>query len=180
MSNVLSIYGHAVIDGGEPVGCELHVTQEMVDVPTRLPKPDPSWSMVDEAGHFHAAWQEGRHVEYPTLQTRSRPCDGACGDPSHEESYYVCRICEVEIRPGKISGPHYYAVRGPEEWECVVSAELPLLKAVSIRVTVDGDTEWFGVAQVIKSKNQSFESFEAVPRSWLTGASLLGRRRVAR
>lgn len=186
MSTELNVYGRAIIDGAEPVGCELHVVREVLDVSTNLPKPDPSWSMVDDAGHFHAYDQSAdkrrEWDNYPTLKrlTRHHDCDGSCGGvcggEGYDSTYFTCRVCDVEIDPGVIPGPHYDTMPGLMSWECTVAANVPYQKAVSIRIVRD-DIEWFGVAQA----GGGFAIMaDATPRSRLVGVSPLGRRSVKR
>lgn len=172
MTTELNLIGDAVIDGAAPVPCELRFIRETVDVSTRSPEADPSWSMADANGHYHAASFDGRVVTYPTLATRTRPCDGACGDPDHLESYYVCAICEVEVRPGTIPGPHHRTIPGRSSWECVVDAGVPFGQTVTIRLVHD-DHEWFGLARPTGEVTMS----SAGPvRTRLFGVGPLGNR----
>jgi hypothetical protein len=68
-------------------------------VRSMLPEPDPSWRLIDEAGHGHFATADPAEP-YPTLRWIS---DG-CADPSHGPDcggagHYECPLCEQSISP---------------------------------------------------------------------------------
>lgn len=133
--------GKAIIDGGEPVTAELIETQQVIDISTQGAEPDPSWSTVDEAGHFHARSTDGT---YPTLDRKSehRDCDGGDGSCDDDcEGYSVtvwsCRACGEWIEPGMIPGPHYRTMPGMTDWRLKYRAGQPptgqMGQSVSVR-----------------------------------------------
>jgi hypothetical protein len=93
----------ASINDGPLLPAVYEVDQQVLDISSdRATKPDPAWSLVDDAGHFHAFDADG---SLPTLDgTRvPMPCDGSCGGVCEGEGYsvtrYTCRACGQEVRP---------------------------------------------------------------------------------
>lgn len=82
----------------------LTIETEMIEVTSMLPRLDPHWKFVDQAGHEHHADGTKYQVEYPTLDVREREyyCY-QCLD-LHTESSWVCKLCSEVIEPGT-TGP---------------------------------------------------------------------------
>lgn len=143
------------VDEQGPFPGDLEIEVEEIDISSNLPsyKPDPKWTHVDKAGHFHAITREGK---YPTLETytKHRPCPGGCGDSGCEgttETRYRCRVCRKRVRPGSVSDGWPGMVRkmpGRTYWTVEVRASWPPENAgeAVVRV-VSGDRTWFGVVQ---------------------------------
>lgn len=135
-----------------PVQGVLSVENESDTAWTDLPEPDPRWTFVDAAGHFHARDAEGG---LPTLEIVSEhvDCDGSCGGQCRGEGYTVgrafCRICREEVVPGSIPGPHEVVVANRRSWSVFVE-DGPVFESrrVSVRVEFEGRPTMFGVAQV--------------------------------
>lgn len=114
-----TFYGVGYINEGPPLEGVLKVTQQRIDISTSGPKPDPDWTFVDSASHFHARAGD----EYPTLikKAERRDCDGSCGGVCEGEGYgvtvYSCMLCRERIEPGMIPGPHYDTMPGLCDWE---------------------------------------------------------------
>lgn len=181
--------GEIRIDNGEPVTGTLTVEHNVEIVRSLGPKPDPKWSFVDAAGHFHAFDQNGERRPYPTLTRKSRhhDCDGfhtvdTIDNEDEEcegwdETYYVCRICDEEIEPGEIPGPHETQIAHPDQWRVeTVGADLwnRLGGNVTVRAT-NGETVHFGVALVTSCRSADDPSMCAAT---LLGNGPLGRRTV--
>lgn len=174
-----SLVGVVSINGGEPVAAQLRITQERIDVSTNLPKPDPRWSFTDAAGHFHAYTEE---ETTPTLIVRMvhMPCDGSCGgvcdDEGYDATHYHCRICDEEIEPGTIPGPHYDTMPGLMSWEIAAMVPLNGRAGVSVRFEpTAGAFEYFGVALPGEVTIQG-GSDGITGRTMLHGVTELGRR----
>lgn len=172
--------GTVRINGGAPFRAELEVRQEIIDVSTRSPKPDPRWSAGDAAGHFHARSADGT---YPTLLQTSehRDCDGGCGGSCDGEGYDVtvwsCSICGEQMTPGTVPGPHEQSMPGRSSW--VVRFDGPSLSGpVSVRYEAGGGTVFFGIAHAEVSSltlSAGRSGGAAVASVELTGVSPLGR-----
>lgn len=153
MSPTGQFKGNATIDGVSAIRATLSVHQETVDVSTNLPQPDPRWTFVDEAGHFHARSADGT---LPTLNDRveHRDCDGACGGVCEGDGYdvtvYLCRICGVRVSPGTVPGPHYATTPGLSSWEIRAVVAVPPQPGaeVSVRFDTQGGGCLFGVGIV--------------------------------
>ena len=172
------------INNGPPVAGELVVENQVETVQSLSPKPDPNWSTVDDAGHYHAYAQDqtGGQPPYPTLtpRTRHHDCDGIHLAPTMDdgcegwdETYYVCPICDEQIRPGQLAGPHETRIAGRLDWR--VTANVPPLEidtTVTVRITT-GDREHFGLAVVTAWTSHLDPSHGAAT---LTAAGPLGHR----
>lgn len=105
-------------------------------------KPDPKWTHVDSAGHFHAYGADGTT---PTL-VRSGT-EHWCEDCQDEHWEYVsrCVLCDEEITPGTIhTGPQTEWVAGPVAWTLKVAGYRKVADRISVRVTGDHG-EFFGI-----------------------------------
>jgi hypothetical protein len=162
------------IDDRPAVPGTLDQHQEWQNVDVMGPVPDPKWEHIDTNGHYHA--RDLDEKTYPTLTTRMEhiDCDGSCGGTCDDEGFtvvrYHCAVCDEEVKPGLIDGPHSLTLPGLKSWSATV--EGPSLPAkVSVKVEV-GDEIWFGVAMVTET------SFDAgIYKTTLVGVSPLGRRR---
>lgn len=129
----------------------LHIADNTQTVWTEGPQPDPNWSHVDEARHFHARDDEGG---LPTLDAVPEHVDCGC-ETCNGEGYTIthwhCRICREEITPGSIPGLHSTTIPvGPSEWTVEIADPPPDVahaERVSVRVEM-GETVLFGVATV--------------------------------
>lgn len=143
------------VDEHGPYSGDLQIEYEAIDISTLLPsyKPDPKWTYVDKAGHFHAITKDGK---YPTLEsyTKHRRCPGGCGDFGCEGTYetrYRCRVCAKRVRPGSIEEGFQGMVRkapGRMDWTVEVHAQWPPDTAgEAVARVVSGDRTWFGVVR---------------------------------
>ncbi len=120
-----TFHGIGWLNEGTPMRGTLKVWQERIDVSTSGPKPDPLWTFVDAAGHFHARSGDG----YPTLRSKSvnQPCDGSCGGICQGEGYstteWSCVLCSEQVHPGAIPGPHYESMPGRYDWTAELEGE---------------------------------------------------------
>lgn len=149
--------GEIRINNDPPRAGVLTVEVEAIEV-TTLTKPDPSWSTVDRAGHFHATapvQERGlRRVEYPTLDVRSvhHDCAG-CEDDEECEGYdvseYACRICGETVSPGVLANMFREMAPGRTYWSVEVSGGADLMayqgETVTVRATAGGRTH-LGIA----------------------------------
>lgn len=140
-------------------------------------KPDPEWTHVDKAGHFHA-FAGDRSL--PTLERyeKHRNCDGSCGGICESEGWTEtrrrCRICRKRVKPGyviDVPGGTPQSIPGPSSWCVLVEAhQPPPTGLVSIR-----GRDWFGLADgrigcVTSGSDYVTYSYQAF------GAGELGRR----
>jgi hypothetical protein len=172
------------VNNGEPLAGEFRIARPVDIVMSLGAKPDPHWEMVDSNGHYHAYSTEP--PAYPTLDNRTERvgCDGSCGDEDECEGYSitrrVCRICQEEITPGVISGPHRFEIPGLWEWSVILDGHMPtgrLLGGGTVSVCIDhGDERRWGIAIVTDLYVSSFGEC----RAELMGSGSLGRREGAR
>lgn len=74
---------------------QVRVERDMIEVWSNSPEPDPSWQFTDVHGHEHY-YESG----YPTLQrVWEEPYFCSSCREEHQDSYFVCYICGVEIEP---------------------------------------------------------------------------------
>ena len=116
-----TFHGTGWLNEGSPMSGTLKVWQERIDISTDLPKPDPAWTFVDAAGHFHARSGDS----YPTLSEKliDVPCDGTCGNWDCDGSTlteWSCVLCSEVVKPGKIAGPHYESMPGRYDWSAAL------------------------------------------------------------
>lgn len=125
---------------------------------TELPEPDPRWTFVDAAGHFHARDATGELLTLKAVPEHV-DCDGSCGGQCRGEGYsavrWHCVICQEEIVPGTIAGPHKVVVASRRSWTVAVD-EGPVFRTqrVSVRVEFEGQPPMFGVAHVESSSGR--------------------------
>lgn len=174
-----SLTGTATINSGEPVTAQLKITQERIDISTLGSKPDPKWTFIDVAGHFHARSEDG---ELPTLIGRREHvgCDGSCDlddCEGYDVTHWHCRICDEEIQPGVIPGPHYGTMPGRIDWEVAVQTVINGHGEVSV-VYRSERVEYFGVAIPGDVRIETGFDGSARGRTVLHGVSPLGRRTV--
>lgn len=102
-----AMYGMDIwLNNAGPFRGQVTVETEAIDITSGLTsyKPDPSWTFVDKAGHWHAFTADGKH---PTMEryVKMLPCPGGCNDPGCEgspEERYRCVLCGKRIRPGRV------------------------------------------------------------------------------
>ena len=172
------------INNGPGYPCQANVEHASEIIWSSSPKADEAWSLVDAAGHFHAYDQSADRGgdRYPTLRVRIEeiPCSYAEHDydcTGENITHYHCRICDEEVTPRLIPGPHSFAVPGRTEWRAkltVPAAEVPSFfgEQVSFR-TETGSHELFGIAHVA-----SVSVRDGMADIDLTGVSSLGRRAI--
>lgn len=145
------------INGGEPLPCDLQVERQMIDVSTATArKPDPSWTFVDSAGHFHAFDHEG---QLPTISRREeyiqveREPDCLLDDLDPDEyvdfGYSVlhveCGICGEEIKPHYVPDDPNRVIPGRVAYTLTIRGDVPPDR---FSVLVDTPTKvFFGFGQ---------------------------------
>jgi hypothetical protein len=131
----------------------LNIETERIDITMAGPsyKPDPEWTYVDKAGHFHAFTEDGK---LPTLERYEKhlncdgSCAGVCSDEGYTETRYRCRACGKRVKPGyavKVPGGAQQFMPGRTSWTVTVSGRTQWNADVSVRA-VAGGKEWFGLA----------------------------------
>lgn len=165
-----------VINDGDPVPGELEQNQEVDTVRSMGVIPDPAWEFTDANGHFHA--RDTNLDTYPTLETRIRhvecdgSCNGTCDGEGWTETDYHCAICDEEVKPGTIGGPHTFHIPGPRSWTVKVHGRVPLDEKVTVRI--QGETmTLFGVALSVAVEGDS----SGAEYTTLVGTSPLGSRK---
>jgi hypothetical protein len=144
-----------------PLHGTLSIEDDAQTAQTDAPSPDPRWTFVDSAGHFHARDSKGG---LPTLVSKPEhvDCDGSCGGVCGGEGYTVvrccCVICGEEVVPGTVPGPREVVVNRRRSWKVsVVNAPMSMADRVSVRFEVSGSPPMFGVARVCDGTFQSGE-----------------------
>jgi hypothetical protein len=166
------------IDGGLPARGTLKYGHEMLDISSRTAtKPDPTWTYVDPAGHFHA--YSGN--ELPTLTPRQVhvECDGVHSGPlsdpdepceGYDVTEYHCLACDHEVTPKRVSDAGPKSMPGRPWWTVEVEQQVPFRQTVSVKVTGQNVVR-FGFATAvsfhIEGNGRTITS--------LTGISPLGR-----
>lgn len=184
MTSMITTGDGAHVNDGPGWPGQLRIEYERIDVSSSSPKVDRGWSFVDSAGHFHAA-QEDKTRPWPTLRERIEviPCDHEDHDEDCDGAnihHLHCLICDEEIKPGMIPGPHHETIPGPMSWTAKVSVPVEQANAlmsdrrVSLRFE-SGTVEAWGVAEV--GGNVSYTSGQTFIDLELRGASALGQRR---
>jgi hypothetical protein len=170
------------INNGPAMVGTLSEEQERIPVSSNLPEPDLRWEHTDSHGHFHAH-SDDKDDRYPTLErhVERAECDGSCGGVCEGEGYhtvrYTCRICDEEIKPGSIPGPHHHTIPGMRSWTVQVAGPVSPFEKVSVRVEA-GDTVYFGIAEGTSRSATSWGSDETTYVSDLVGIGPLGRRKA--
>lgn len=165
-----------VINDGDPIPGELEQHQDVETVRSMGALPDPAWEFTDSNGHFHARDTEAD--SYPTLDARTRhvdcdgSCNGTCDGEGWTETSYHCVICDEEIEPGTIGGPHTIHMPGLRSWTVKVYGRVPLDEKVSVRIQAEHVT-MFGVALPVSAEGSS----SGVEYTTLVGTSPLGTRK---
>lgn len=177
--------GYYINEGPRAAG-QIIVDRSVEMVTSLSPQPDKNWTVVDGAGHFHAYDQTAGALDhYPTLLTRVEVVP--CTDAEHDDdcdganiTHFHCRICDEEVHPGLIPGPHTTALPGRTEWSAKVAvsadeaAALHGTKPVSLRADTSGG-HVFGIAHVVGVQISSDDRGTVE----LVGASPLGRTNAA-
>lgn len=128
--------GAVRIDNGPLLRANLRVWTDEVEVTTLgATRPDPSWSKVDNAGHFHA-WDKAGKLPTLKLHTALEGCPLAHCD--HEEcegwerSWYACVECADPVEPGRLPDPGRKFMPGMSHWSVLVT-EIPWDQAIVLR-----------------------------------------------
>jgi hypothetical protein len=183
--------GH--INGGPGYPCQVNIEHDLKVEWSSSPKADESWSFTDAAGHFHAYDQSTDKYaldHYPTLLTKRErvACDHSDHDPDCDGAdifHYHCRICDEEIMPGLIPGPHSFVIPGRKQWYAKLTVPVADLNGLGEQVSfrmadLDGaleageNAELFGVARVDRMEVGS----DGRATLDLVGIGPLGRRAV--
>ena len=190
------ITGQVTIDSGDPLPGRITIEQEWIRVRSEhATKPDPSWTLTDDAGHWHAFAEpekEGMAADLPTCnrETVQMPCDGSCGGICGGEGYsvdrYSCRACGQEIKPRRI--PDHAArdigeaIPGLKDWTLEVeSYDRPIPHALgklfSIRMESETGT-FFGIGGVAdyRVRHDVDANYDYHAMLTITSAGPLGRR----
>lgn len=176
----------ATINSSGPFPATLTVHQNTINVNSDLPEPDPRWEHVDTNGHYHAYSGEDTN-HYPTLTVRTEhvDCDGSCRGLCDGEGYthdrYHCRICNEEIKPGAMPGPHRHDIPGLKEWSVQVEGYTPdnlatMGDSVSVKLDCEDGPTWFGVALAVEVGLRGSGSSWTDVTVDLVGTDLLGTR----
>lgn len=166
------------IDGEGPFAGDLEQHRDVETVSTMCPAPDPKWEQVDSNGHYHA--RNADEDDYPTLKIHVErvECDGSCGGVCEGEGFtvthYHCQVCDEEIEPGTIPGPHVLSMPGLASWQVTVRSTRTLDGTVSVRVVANESTTLFGVATASGWESDGF----GLVTTTLVGVSPLGRRQA--
>jgi ribosomal protein L37AE/L43A len=138
MSRVIEMRGSVVLDGGEPVACEVRRDQEFITYQTSMAvKPDMSWRYVDKARHIHR-WVKTlageKELKMLISSRRHVACDGRCGDrgcEGYEITVWHCRSCGEEIEPGYVSDNGPRSMPGTVTWMITaLAAPLPVSRLI--------------------------------------------------
>lgn len=178
-----------IVNDGAPTRGELNLERLTETVRSRVAtRPDPTWSMVDDEGHFHAYDQA---FKLPTLTPRTRhvactgehpgyahlgvdepedgePCDG------YDVVEHFCSICAQHVHPRRVREPETTIDRG-ERWEVVVPVDVPKDVQVTVRI-IDGDTVRFGIAVRSGQRAEGSSRGDVQVTTWLVGLCPLGTR----
>lgn len=154
-----TIAGWISVNGGERLPAALTIEQDVRQEWTGLPKPDPAWTFTDSNGHFHAYDLEDDTNRYPTLQAKTEvlPCDNSDHDYECDGvhvTHWHCQICDEEVEPGSIPGPHPFLIEGPKDWRIEVDGRVePAREKIAIQFSsADGTREYFGIAVAMQSR----------------------------
>lgn len=142
------------VNNGVPLPGYLTIEQEYETVWSATgTKPDPGWTLIDDAGHFHTYATGG---DLPTLRSEQRhldcdgSCDGLCDDEGYTVSEWRCRICEQSIEPGRLPGTEVRTIPTLSSWSVELSMDRPAATGtVSVRVQDAVGEVRFGVAVIV-------------------------------
>lgn len=139
------------VNNGEPIPGYLIIDQGYETVwSATATKPDPDWTFIDDAGHFHAYAADGK---LPTLRGEQRhvSCDGSCGglcdDEGYSETEWHCLICGVPVIPRRVPDSQSRRIPTLTTWTVELRTERPIeCGPVTVRIQdARGDVR-FGVA----------------------------------
>ena len=126
----------ASINGGKPVPCGLSIEVDRIDVSTlTASKPDPSWTFVDAAGHFHAFDHDGqlptivRREELVVVESDEQEDGDDDFDEYSEGSYTIthqdCALCGEEIKPSHVPDNPHRTIPGRTSYTLTLNSQLP-------------------------------------------------------
>lgn len=164
----ISVSGLTVrINNGAPLPCSLSSETDCIDVSTYTPPrlPNPDWTFVDGAGHFHAFDGDGK---LPTLRERriehSRRSRRIFRQPRSwlnlewkrrhwYETVLVCDVCGDQISPWWRLGSCHQTVPGLTAWRVRVHEAVQNLGyGVRASLVVDGGSaQYFGFGMITNS-----------------------------
>lgn len=168
-----ALHGATVrINNGDPLPCTLTAETDRIDVSTFTPPrlPNPDWTFIDAAGHFHAFDADGK---LPTLRERKlehsrrryrrvrNPRSWVRIEWTHRrwnETVLVCEVCGEQIKPTWRLGSCYQTMPGRTEYRLRVLSMVPCSEdRARVSVVVDsGSAQFFGFAQASGSRMESF------------------------
>lgn len=137
------------VDAGAERACSLQITTHMVDVSTfsGVTEPDPAWTLVDAAGHFHAWDHQGNlpTLREHTVWTAYDVPDEDTGATGYETTTMRCRICDVPVEPGTVTTHDVgkQLTPGRTEWLIEFDGTAPYECSLVVRTP---DKVFFGVA----------------------------------
>lgn len=183
-----------VNDASTGYDCRIVITRDVHVETSTSPKFDEWWSFTDAAGHFHAYDQtEDRGQSFPTLRERLEkiPCgysdhDVDCG--GENITHYHCRICDEEIKPSMVPGPHTYTWLGLSDWQAELSVvddgAWPTWASmtgdqISLRADAGDGVDLFGIAIVNDVAMSSYPGMTKTTVA-MVGSGPLGQRGVRR
>ena len=115
-----------IIDNEPPTKGEFSIEVEQVEISSFGSDPDPNWTFIDTHGHFHAYTAD---MKLPTLDERAEwheyfEPDEETGETGYTTLHLHCRICDEEIRPGRIDrGGYRRFAAGRTSWTVRVNGE---------------------------------------------------------
>jgi hypothetical protein len=141
-----------IIDNEPPTKGEFSIEVEQVEISSFGSDPDPNWTFIDTHGHFHAYTAD---MKLPTLDERAEwheyfEPDEETGETGYTTLHLHCRICDEEIRPGRIDrGGYRRFAAGRTSWTVRVNGEGALRDKKSVRI-IHSDQMHFGIGEVVE------------------------------
>lgn len=163
-----------IIINNDPVaGGEFSIDVAQIEVSSFSDEPDPNWTFIDAAGHYHAYTAD---LKLPTLITRDEwvayeEPDEETGETGYMIRHLHCAICDEEVQPGRRSGPERKFIPGRMSWTVTVESSVARGDRATIRVK-SGDVLWFGIATVVDVQMEMGRRPVAV----FAGSGELGKR----
>lgn len=157
MAKAVTAVGQAFVNGKPLLNCEVHVEVEQIDV-TTMTEPDPNWTFIDAAGHFHAYTKE---FALPTLKRVEVYVDAdqveGLDEDYDEDDYAIvelhCRICDENIVPGTRPTMGSKSVPGRMSWSVDVTGRTedlrPLANATKLVSFWMDSPKVFGVGMLL-------------------------------
>lgn len=168
MAKAVTAVGEAFVNGKSLINCELNIEVEQIDV-TTMTEPDPNWTFIDAAGHFHAYTKDFalptlKRVEMfvavePDTDDDDEPVAGELdefwdeGEADYSYTELHCRICDENIVPGTRSTMGRKSVPGRKSWSVDVTGRTedlwPLANATGLVSFWMESPKVFGVGMLL-------------------------------